>query len=68
MARRADAKQGKLSCDWIQQIEDALVVDALVPVVDFERNLAEVVLYRSTYGCLPVLGSDQCRRFSRNTA
>ena len=56
--RRTDAKQGTLSCVWIQQIEDALGVDALVPVIDFERTLAEVVHHRSTYGRLPVRSSD----------
>ena len=58
MHRRADAKQGTLSYDWKQQIEDALGVDALVPVNDFERTLAEVVHHRSTYGRLPVQGND----------
>ena len=37
------AKNGDLSSERIQLIEDALGVDALAPVIDFERTLTEVV-------------------------
>lgn len=51
--RRHGAKLGKLSCEQIQLIEDALGVDALVPVIDFERTLAEVAHYTSVHGRVP---------------
>ena len=56
--KRSQARQGKLSCERIQLIEDALGVDALIVTRDFERSLAEVAHYKSTYGCLPVRSTD----------
>ena len=56
--RRSEASRGKLSCEWIQLIEDALGVDALIVTGDFERSLAEVAHYKLTYGCLPVGGTN----------
>ena len=53
MNRRGEAKRGELSTERIQMMEDALGVDVLVPVVDFERQLADVAKYRRLHGRLP---------------
>ena len=34
-------------------MEDALGVDVLVPVIDFERQLADIAEYRTLHGRLP---------------
>ena len=52
--RRGEAKNGKLSLEKTHLIERALGEDALVPIVDFERTLAEVARYKSTYRSLPI--------------
>ena len=39
-------------------MEDALGVDVLVPVVDFERQLADVAKYRRLRGRLPTYTGD----------
>ena len=51
--RRVMAKRGNLSRKRTQLMEDALGVDVLVPVVDFERQLADVAKYRRLRGRLP---------------
>ena len=56
--KRCEASRGKLSCERIHLIEDALGVDALIVTRDFERSLAEVAHYKSTYSCLPVRSTD----------
>ena len=48
--RRLAAKRGKLSGEQIQLIEDALGADAIVPVIDFERTLAEVAEHQRCHG------------------
>ena len=53
VSRRAEAKRGVLSRERTQLMEDALGLDVLVPVVDFERQLADVAQYRRLYGRLP---------------
>ena len=51
--KRFEAKRGKLSGERIQLIEDALGADAMVPVMDFERTLAEVAEHQRCHGKLP---------------
>ena len=51
--RRAEAKRGDLSRERTQLMEDALGVDVLVPVADFERQLADVAKYSRLRGRLP---------------
>ena len=57
--RRAQAKLGNLSGKQMQLIEDALGLDALVPVLDvtFERKLADVVEHRKRHGKFPAYGN-----------
>ena len=52
MNRRTEAKNGKLSGERIQLIEDALGPDALLHV-DFERKLTDVAEYQRLHGSLP---------------
>ena len=56
--RRVEAKRGKLSGERMQLIEDALGADALVPVIDFERTLAEVAEHQRCHGKLPTSPTD----------
>ena len=58
LKRRTEAKHGKLSTERIQMMEDALGVDVLVPVIDFERQLADVAQYRRLCGKLPTCNGD----------
>ena len=52
--RRNEAKNGKLSEERLQLIEDALGPDALLADVDFERKLADVAEHRRLHGSLPM--------------
>ena len=56
--KRFEAKRGKLSGERIQLIEDALGADAMVPVIDFERSLAEVAEHQRCHGRLPTSRTD----------
>ena len=56
--RRGEAKRGNLSRERTQLMEDALGVDVLLPVVDFERQLADVAKYQRLHGRLPSASGD----------
>ena len=56
--QRSEASTGDLSETRVEQIEEALGVDALVPLVDFERTLAEVVQHKLIHSSLPGRNAD----------
>ena len=56
--KRFEAVHGKLSGERIQLIEDTLGADAMVPVIDFERSLAEVAEHQRCNGRLPTSCTD----------
>ena len=55
---RSEARHGMLSQGETKQIEDALGVDALVPMVDFERTLTEVAEHVRLHGRNPKSHAD----------
>ena len=55
---RTEARCGMLSPGEMKQIEDALGVDVLVPIVDFERTLTEVAEHRRLHGKNPKTCAD----------